>query len=48
MQGASTITQQLVRNLLLTQDRKVERKLKEMVLTKKLDSVLEDMIKDSV
>ena len=48
MQGASTIPQQLVRNLLLTQDRKIERKLKEMVLTKKLDNVLEDMIKDSV
>ena len=48
MQWASTIPQQLVRNLLLTKDRKVERKLKEMVLTKKLDNVLEDMVKDSL
>ncbi|HPC34152.1 MAG TPA: transglycosylase domain-containing protein [Candidatus Absconditabacterales bacterium] len=47
-QGASTIPQQLVRNLLLTKDRKVERKLKEIVLTKKLDNVIEDMVKDNV
>jgi membrane peptidoglycan carboxypeptidase len=38
----------LVKNILLTKDRKIERKLKEMVLTKKLDKVLEDMIKDTV
>lgn len=47
-QWASTIPQQLVRNLLLTKDRKVERKLKEIVLTKKLDNVIEDMVKDNV
>ncbi|MCK9467474.1 MAG: penicillin-binding protein [Candidatus Absconditabacterales bacterium] len=47
-QGASTIPQQLIRNLLLTKDRKIERKLKEIVLTKKLDNVIEDMVKDNV
>lgn len=48
MQWASTIPQQLVRNLLLTNDRKIERKLKEMVLAKKLDSVIEDEVKDTM
>ncbi len=46
MQGASTIQQQLVRNLLLTRDRNIIRKLKEMVLTKQLNGVLEDEIKE--
>jgi len=36
----------LVRNLLLTRDRKVTRKLKEMVLTKQLDKVLDEEIKE--
>lgn len=45
LQWASTIPQQLVRNLLLTKDRKVQRKLKEMVLTKKLNWVLEDRVR---
>jgi penicillin-binding protein 1A len=44
MQWASTIPQQLVRNLLLTKDRKIQRKLKEMVLTKKLNWVIENRI----
>ncbi|MFZ2151317.1 MAG: transglycosylase domain-containing protein [Candidatus Absconditicoccaceae bacterium] len=44
MQGASTIPQQLVRNLLLTKDRKIQRKLKEMVLTKKLNGVIENRV----
>ncbi len=46
LQWASTIPQQLVRNLLLTRDRKVTRKLKEMVLTKQLDKVLDEEIKE--
>ncbi|MCS6983188.1 MAG: transglycosylase domain-containing protein [Candidatus Absconditabacterales bacterium] len=39
--GASTITQQLVRNLLLTRDMTYVRKLKEMVLTYKLYDALD-------
>lgn len=46
-QWASTIPQQLVRNLLLTKDRTVIRKLKEITLTKQLDGVLEEMVKDT-
>lgn len=46
-QWASTIPQQLVRNLLLTKDRTVIRKLKEITLTKQLDKVLDDMVRDS-
>lgn len=45
VQWASTIPQQLVRNLLLTKDRKIERKLKEILLTSKLSGVLEKMIR---
>ena len=45
MQWASTIPQQLIRNLLLTKDRKLERKLKEIILTSKLSGVLEDQIR---
>lgn len=45
VQWASTIPQQLVRNLLLTKDRKVTRKLKEIILTKKLSGVLEKTIR---
>lgn len=44
MQWASTIPQQLIRNLLLTKDRKVQRKLKEMVLTKRLNWVIENRV----
>lgn len=44
IQWASTIPQQLVRNLLLTRDRKIDRKLKEIFLTRKLDDVLQKNI----
>lgn len=46
-QWASTIPQQLVKNLLLTNERTVVRKLKEITLTKQLDWVLDDMVKDT-
>ena len=45
VQWASTIPQQLIRNLLLTKDRKVTRKLKEIILTSRLDGVLEKQIR---
>lgn len=45
IQGASTIPQQLVRNLLLTKDRNIVRKIKEILLTSKLSGVLEKMIR---
>lgn len=48
IQWASTIPQQLIRNLLLTKDRKVTRKIKEILLTKKLSGVLEKMIRQEV
>ena len=45
IQWASTIPQQLVRNLLLTKDRNIVRKIKEILLTSKLSGVLEEMIR---
>ncbi|MEN9799163.1 MAG: hypothetical protein RL653_2859 [Pseudomonadota bacterium] len=39
-QGASTISQQACRNLLLTRERTVERKLKEIVLTRRMEKAL--------
>jgi len=39
IQGGSTITQQVVKNTLLTQERLVSRKLKEMALALKLEQV---------
>lgn len=39
-QGGSTITQQVVKNALLTQDKKITRKLKEMILALKLETIL--------
>jgi membrane peptidoglycan carboxypeptidase len=36
----------LVRNILLTRDRNIIRKLKEMVLTKQLNKVLEEEIRE--
>jgi len=40
MQGASTITQQLTRSLFLTPERTYERKIKEILLTWKIESLL--------
>jgi penicillin-binding protein 1A len=40
VQGASTITQQVVRGLLLTSERKIERKIREIILAIRLESVL--------
>jgi penicillin-binding protein 1A len=39
-QGASTITQQVIKNLLLTSERKLERKLKEAILAYRLEKRL--------
>lgn len=39
-QGASTITQQVVKNLLLTPERKFERKIKEAILSYRLERTL--------
>lgn len=39
-QGGSTITQQVVKNALLTQDRTIERKLKEVILAIKLEQTM--------
>jgi penicillin-binding protein 1A len=40
VQGGSTITQQVVKNALLTQDRTLERKIKEVILAVKLEQTL--------
>jgi penicillin-binding protein 1A len=40
IQGGSTITQQLVRSLLLTSERKISRKIREMILAFRLESSL--------
>src|SRR6185295_9746020 len=40
LRGASTITQQLAKNLWLSTERSLTRKLKELVLTRKLESTL--------
>lgn len=39
-QGGSTITQQVVKNALLTQDRTIERKIKEVILAVKLEQTM--------
>ncbi len=48
IQWASTIPQQLIRNLLLTKDRTIIRKIKEILLTSKLSGVLEKQIRKEV
>lgn len=40
VQGASTITQQLVKNLLLTPERTLERKVKELILARSIEQEL--------
>jgi 1A family penicillin-binding protein len=39
-QGGSTITQQVIKNILLTSEKKISRKLKEWILSIKLESIL--------
>jgi penicillin-binding protein 1A len=47
MTGASTITQQACRNLLLTQERKLSRKIREWILTPRMEKALsKDQILD--
>jgi penicillin-binding protein 1A len=41
IQGASTITQQVVRGLLLTSERRVERKIREIILALRLERILD-------
>ncbi|PCI30820.1 penicillin-binding protein, partial [Candidatus Kaiserbacteria bacterium] len=40
-QGASTITQQVIKNTLLTTDKKISRKVKEWILALKIERILE-------
>ncbi|OWY06360.1 PBP1A family penicillin-binding protein [Thioclava sp. IC9] len=40
VRGASTITQQVTKNLLLSSDRSVERKIKELILSSRIEHVL--------
>lgn len=40
IRGASTIGQQVVKNFLLSSDRRIERKIKELILSVRLESVL--------
>lgn len=44
-QGASTITQQVVKNVLLTQDRTFERKVKEVILARRIE---QELTKDEI
>ena len=41
LRGASTITQQVMKNFLLSGDRSVERKIKELILASRLESTLD-------
>ena len=40
IQGASTVTQQIVKNILLTPERTIERKIKELILARRLEQKL--------
>ena len=40
VEGASTITQQLVKNLVLTSEKKLDRKIKEVILSLKIENAL--------
>ena len=40
VEGASTITQQLVKNLVLSSEKKIDRKIKEMILSLKIENTL--------
>jgi penicillin-binding protein 1A len=40
VEGASTLTQQLVKNTLLTREKKISRKLKELILSYKIEAEL--------
>nr|HMN68315.1 transglycosylase domain-containing protein [Bdellovibrionales bacterium] len=40
VQGGSTITQQVIKNVMLTDDVKVERKIAEMVLARRIETIL--------
>lgn len=44
-QGASTITQQVVKNVLLTQERTYERKIKEVILSRQIE---QELTKDDI
>lgn len=43
--GGSTITQQLIKNMLLTSDKKLSRKIKEIVLATRIDDYLKTQVK---
>ena len=43
--GWSTITQQLIKNMLLTNEKTITRKLKEMILATRIDGYLQDEVK---
>ncbi|UFX83073.1 transglycosylase domain-containing protein [Candidatus Absconditicoccus praedator] len=47
LQGGSTLTQQLIKNVLLTDDRTIERKLQEIVLAVQLNDYLKSSIQES-
>ena len=40
VEGASTITQQLVKNMILTSEKKIDRKIKEMIMALKIENAL--------
>ncbi len=44
IQGASTITQQLIKNIMLTKEKKIKRKLQEMILAQRLTTKRSDKI----